>query len=112
MAQGQRDRLVDEGSLLRNDVAEIAGDLARVASERDDAAREIDGVRASLADVAWEFDGLALDKLLLQSKMAVTEMDSDCVVAERSSWLVDELGRVESEREGLAGELDGARATI
>ncbi len=26
--------------------------------------------------------------------------------------LVDELGRVESEREGLAGELDGARATL
>ncbi len=25
---------------------------------------------------------------------------------------VDELGRVESEREGLAGELDGARATL
>ena len=25
---------------------------------------------------------------------------------------VNELGRVESEREGLAGELDGARATL
>jgi hypothetical protein len=45
-------------------------------------------------------------------------MEHDCVVAKRSSLqngvgrLVDELGRVESEREGLAGELDGARATL
>ncbi len=50
--------------------------------------------------------------------MAVAEMERDCVVAKRSSLqnnvgrLVDELGRVESEREGLAGELDGARATL
>ena len=40
------------------------------------------------------------------------------VVADRSSLqndvgrLVDELARVESEREGLAGELDGARAKM
>jgi len=50
--------------------------------------------------------------------MVVADMERDCVVAERSSMqndvgqLVDELARVESEREGLAGELDGARATI
>jgi len=50
--------------------------------------------------------------------MAVTEMERDCVLAKRSSLqndvgqLVDELGRVESEMEGLGGELDGARATI
>ena len=103
---------------LRNDVAEITGELARVASERDDAARENDNVRASLADVARERDGLALDKILLQSKMAVAKMERNCVVVERSSLqndvgrLVDELARVESEREGLAGELDGARAKM
>ncbi len=45
-------------------------------------------------------------------------MERDCVVAERSSLqndvgrLVNELARVESEREGLAGELDGARAKM
>ncbi len=50
--------------------------------------------------------------------MAVAEMECDCIIAERSSLqndvgrLVDKLGRVESDREGLAGELDGARATI
>jgi len=72
----------------------------------------------SLADVVRECDGLISDKLLLQSEMAVAEMERDCVVAKRSSLqngiglLVDELGRVESKREGLAGELDGARATI
>jgi len=77
-----------------------------------------DGIRSSLADVARERDGLASDKLLLQSEMAVAEMERDCVVAKRSSLqndvgrLVDELGRVESEREGLAGELDGERATL
>jgi hypothetical protein len=80
---GERDRLVDEGSSLRNDVAEIAGELARVASERDDAAREIDGIRASLADVVRECDGLASDKLLLQSEIVVAEMERDCIVAER-----------------------------
>jgi hypothetical protein len=115
---GEQDRLVDEGSSLRNDVAEITGELARVASERDGAAREINSVRASLADVARERDGLALDKILLQSEMAVAKMERDCVVVERSSLqnnvvrLVDELARVESEREGLAGELDGARAKM
>ena len=49
--------------------------------------------------------------------MAVAEMVSaarlrrrqEVVVAERH---VNELARVESKREGLAGELDGARATM
>ncbi len=90
----------------------------RVASERDEAAREIVGIRVSLADVLRECNGLILDKLLLQSEMAVAEMERNCVVAKRSSLqngiglLVDELGRVESKRECLAGELDGTRATI
>jgi DNA-binding XRE family transcriptional regulator len=50
--------------------------------------------------------------------MAVTEMERNCVVAERSSLqnvvgrLVNERARVESKREGLAGELDGTRATM
>ena len=65
---GEQDRLVDEGSSLRNDVAEITGELARVASERDDAAREIDGVRASLADVARERDGLARREVVVAER--------------------------------------------
>ena len=54
----------------------------------------------------------------MQSKIAVTKMVRNCVVAERSSLqnavgrLVNEQARVESEREGLAGELDGTRATM
>ncbi len=45
-------------------------------------------------------------------------MEHDCVVVERSSLqndvgrLVNKLARVESEREGLVGELDGARAKM
>jgi hypothetical protein len=34
------------------------------------------------------------------------------VIADDVNWLVDELARVASKQEGLAGELDGARAML
>ncbi len=61
------DKLAAKGLLLKNDAAEMAGKIARGGAERDGLSAELDSIGMSLADVLRECNGLATDKLSLQS---------------------------------------------
>ena len=51
--------VVADRSLLQNDVGRLVDELARVESEREGLAGELDGARAKMADIEREQDGPA-----------------------------------------------------
>ena len=67
--KGELDSARDENLSLRNDIAFMGGEMTRVASQRDDLARQLDGISSSLAEISRERDGLAADKLSLQNEI-------------------------------------------
>ena len=83
--------------MLRDDVAEAACELVRIAAERDGLSEELDGARTTLARIAGERDRLVDEGSSLRND--ITE-------------IAGELARVASERDDAAREIDGIRASL